>query len=341
MYDLRENIYIIDESNILEPFEISQHNFYVESDTPALKVTMTYADTPGNPAVQTQHRINDLSLKVISPSNTFYWGNNGLLEGIWSTEGGNPDTKNTVECVYIENPESGEWIIEISADEIIEDSHVETTELDADYALVISPVLSGPYPPEINGPSEGDIGKHYEFTFTTTDPDEKDVYYFIDWDDGTYIEWTGPYVSGEIVTIPHTWLEEGNHSIKAKAKNSFGIESGWSKSFLIKILAPKIDISSISGGFGRAKMVINNIGEAEAYDIDWNITLNGGFILLGKESSGTIDSIPANGSVTIYSRLIIGFGETKFIATAQEPFESSDSRIQNGKIFGIYLKVYN
>ncbi len=28
-----------------------------------------------------QHRINDLSLKVTSPSGTVYWGNNGLTDG--------------------------------------------------------------------------------------------------------------------------------------------------------------------------------------------------------------------------------------------------------------------
>jgi hypothetical protein len=95
--------------------------------------------------VQSQHRINDLTLKVISPSETTYWGNQGLLEGVWSTPDGEADTKNTVECVFVENPECGNWTIEVSADELIEDSHVETPELDADYALVASPVVVEPF----------------------------------------------------------------------------------------------------------------------------------------------------------------------------------------------------
>lgn len=144
LYDLRQSIYVIDESDTLEPFEVAQHTVEVEQGTPYLKVTMTYTDPPGNPAVQSQHRINDLTLKVISPSETIYWGNHGLLETVWSTSGGNPDTKNTVECVFVENPESGNWTIEVSADELIEDSHMETPELDADYALVASPVVSEP-----------------------------------------------------------------------------------------------------------------------------------------------------------------------------------------------------
>jgi len=95
--------------------------------------------------------------------------------------GGEADTKDTVENVFIENPEQGGWLIEVSADELIQDSHVETPELDADYALVVSPVMSGPYPPIINGTSSADIGKEYDFTFTTTDPTGEDIYYYVTW----------------------------------------------------------------------------------------------------------------------------------------------------------------
>ena len=339
LYDLRDNIYVVDESDILEEFEVSPHSVYVEADTPALKITMTYADPPGNPAVQTQHRINDLTLKVISPSGDVYWGNNGLLEGIWSEPDGEADTKNTVECVFIEDPEEGGWTIEVSADELIEDSHVETTELDADYALVISPVLSGPYPPEITGPSEGDIGNEYEFTFVTTDPEGGDVYYYIDWDDGTYVDWTGPHPSGQEVTVSHTWLKKGNFSIIAKTKNTFGAESGWSKPHPIFIFAPEIDIDFINGGFLRASVVIKNIGGAEANNITWNLTVEDGFILIGRTTNGNIQNIPIEGQETVYSGWIIGFGKVNFEVNAEETYGSSDSRRQGGRVLGIYIFV--
>ena len=145
LYDLRGSIYVVDESDVLEPFDVAQYIVEVEPGAPCLKVTLVYTDPPGNPAVQSQHRINDLTLKVISPSETIYWGNYGLLEGVWSSPDGEADTKNTVECVFVENPECGNWTIEVSADELIEDSHVETPELDADYALVASPVVNEPF----------------------------------------------------------------------------------------------------------------------------------------------------------------------------------------------------
>jgi hypothetical protein len=229
LYDLRENIYVIDESDILEPFEVGQYRVFVESGTPTLKVTMTYADTPGNPAVQEQHRINDLTLKVISPSDTVYWGNNGLLGSVWSESGGNPDTKNTVECVFIENPEPGSWTVEVSADEIIEDSHVETPELDADYALVITGArfLTPPGTPVINGPTNGTPGTEYTYKISSVHPEDDDVWYFIDWGDDETTDWNGPHPSGDDVNFTHSFAKKGTFTIKAKAKDTFGEESGW------------------------------------------------------------------------------------------------------------------
>jgi hypothetical protein len=146
MYDMRNQIYVIDETDVLLPFETAYHTVTVNPLEPELKITLVYSDPPGNPAVQTQHRINDLTLKVTSPSSVVYWGNNGLYDGPYSLPGGSPDDKNTVENVFIQNPEAGDWTIEISADEIIQDSHLETTVLDADYALVVSGVAPGVQP---------------------------------------------------------------------------------------------------------------------------------------------------------------------------------------------------
>ncbi|MFQ5870007.1 MAG: S8 family serine peptidase, partial [Candidatus Zixiibacteriota bacterium] len=187
LYTLREKIYVIDETDVLLPFEVGQHSVEVEAGEPELKVTMTYADPPGNPAVQSQHRINDLTLKVISPSNTVYYGNNGLLDGVWSTPGGDPDTKNTVECVFIENPEPGEWTVEVHADEVVQDSHVESPELDADYALVVSGVIPRilsielvPDNPPVVVPQGGSFGYTGTLTNNTDEPQTVDIWVMAD-----------------------------------------------------------------------------------------------------------------------------------------------------------------
>jgi subtilisin family serine protease len=337
MYDLREDFYIIDEEDILEPFDVAEYSVSVDAGEPYLKVTMTYADPPGNPAVQTQHRINDLTLKVKSPSGDEYWGNYGLEEGVWSTTGGSADTKNTVECVYIENPEVGGWTIQVSADELLNDSHVETPELDADFALVVSPVLSGPYPPEISGPSEGEVGEEYDFTFVTTDPLGSNVTYYIEWGDGTVEEWLGPFASGEEITVSHTWNVGGDYEIRAKAKNAENAEGGWSKPFTIKIHAPDLNIKIIQGGLFKITAIIENKGGAQANDVNWNITLDGG-AFIGKETIGT-NEICAEGEITVTSNVILGFGPTTVSMTASEPYGSADDRSQDGFVFLIFIQV--
>ncbi len=137
LYDNRNRLFIIDESQVLRLFQGSSHQMNVGAGESEFKATMIYAD-PGGTTSSSQHRINDLTLKVTSPSNVVYWGNNGLLEGNWSTPGGSPNTIDTVENVFIQNPEAGLWTVEVLADEINQDGHVETPQMDADFALIIS-----------------------------------------------------------------------------------------------------------------------------------------------------------------------------------------------------------
>jgi len=84
-----------------------------------------------------------------------------------------------------------------------------------------------PETPIITGPSKGKINVATDYNFTTSDPDDDDVYYFIDWGDGTNSSWIGSYPSGDVVTQSHTWTKKGTYTIKAKAKDSNGAESDW------------------------------------------------------------------------------------------------------------------
>ena len=142
LYDMRDDISFINETDVLGNLESVFYVAIVDPGSPALRATMVYADPAGNPA-SAVHRINDLTLKLTSPSLVTYWGNHGLLEGNWSTPGGAANTIDTVENVFVENPEAGIWTVEVSADEVVQDGHVETPELDADFALVVSGAFLG------------------------------------------------------------------------------------------------------------------------------------------------------------------------------------------------------
>jgi serine protease AprX len=338
LYDLRNNFYIIDESDILEPFDVSSHTVSVPAGSPSLKVTMTYADPAGNPSVQSQHRINDLSLKVISPSQVTYWGNYGLKTGVWSTPNGTADTKDTVECVFVQNPEAGSWTVQVSADEIIQDSHVETPEMDADYALVVSPVSSGPLTPTINGPTEGNVGQSIEFTVETTDPAGGDLLYYIDWGDGTSDDWFGPYNSGEVVTIEHTWANKGSFTLLAKAKNTYGTESEWSLPFAIEIFGATLSLNFTGGGkLFKISAVLKNIGVTNATNIQWSIKL-GSKAIFGKNTNGIIPTLAGGAEQVINSKIIFGFGSTQINITAT--FSESNIQIErNATLFMFFIKV--
>lgn len=84
-----------------------------------------------------------------------------------------------------------------------------------------------PMTPTISGPTSGNAGQSYEYTFLTTDPDGASIFYYIDWGDSTNSGWIGPYQSGEHVNVSHTWTTRGTYTIKAKAKDMQNAESGW------------------------------------------------------------------------------------------------------------------
>lgn len=137
MYDNRNLHFVVDETDVLSPNSGTSFVINVAANQPELKVSMCYADPAANPSAQFT-RINDLSLRVVSPSGTVYWGNVGLTEGNYSRSGGGRDQRDTVENVFVQNPAAGAWKVEVLAHLIAQDSHVETPATDADYGLVVN-----------------------------------------------------------------------------------------------------------------------------------------------------------------------------------------------------------
>ena len=83
----------------------------------------------------------------------------------------------------------------------------------------------------------------YTFFISAIDPDNNDVYYFIDWGDNTSNYWIGPFESGKEISVSHRWLKQGTFKIRIKAKNTMGAVSDWSE-FTVKMLRSKAIINS-------------------------------------------------------------------------------------------------
>jgi nitroreductase len=84
-----------------------------------------------------------------------------------------------------------------------------------------------PGAPTLAGPAEGKIGIRYNYTVQAVDVDGDAVSYFIDWGDGTNSSWVGPVASNTSVLVNHTWAKKGTYTVKAKAKDTRGLEGAW------------------------------------------------------------------------------------------------------------------
>jgi uncharacterized membrane protein len=110
VYNIGRDHFIVDEVVSLETGESVSYKVIPTEDVP-LKISLVWTDVPGTTSSSTSKL---------------------------SSEGGNPDTLNNVENVFIENPISGIWTIEIDAQNIAMDGNSETADVDQSFALVAS-----------------------------------------------------------------------------------------------------------------------------------------------------------------------------------------------------------
>jgi hypothetical protein len=131
----------------------------------------------------------------------------------------------TVELTAV--PDQG-WVFDHWSGDLTGDNNPETILME-DNKIVTAhfSIAEPPERPIIGGSANGKAGVEYNYSFTTLDPYESDIHYYIEWGDGTFEDWIGPYNSGEKVTLSHTWSEEDTYTIRAKARNIYGAESDW------------------------------------------------------------------------------------------------------------------
>jgi len=82
-----------------------------------------------------------------------------------------------------------------------------------------------PNKPTIDGPINGNVKTSYPYVVSASDPDESNIWYYIDWGDNTNTDWIGPYDSGTEITRSHSWNKKGTYIIKVKAKDPYNSES--------------------------------------------------------------------------------------------------------------------
>jgi hypothetical protein len=155
-------------------------------------------------------------------------------------------------------------------------------------------VLSNPpAQPVLTGPTTGVVNELYTYTVVTTEPDGEDVYYFIDWGDGTNSGWLGPFSSGQQTTAQKSWNTEASYTVRAKAKDINHVSSQWSEPLIVTILVDRPPNTPTVTGPAKGKVgtpylyrftTIDLDGDMVYYFIDWGDNTSSGWV--GPHNSG-------------------------------------------------------
>jgi parallel beta-helix repeat protein len=98
---------------------------------------------------------------------------------------------------------------------------------------------------------------------------------------------------------------------------------------------------AIKPGLFKFNFQIKNIGNHTAFNIQWNIRINGGFILIGRESSGAVDKplLPNEESLLSSGLILLGFGPIQITLAI---WADNAHRIENtskGFLFLFFLMI--
>jgi len=117
---------------------------------------------------------------------------------------------------------NGEYSVSLT---VTDDSNQSATDV---ISVWVQDSNTAPQEPSIQGKIKANQLKRQSYNFTAIDPEGNDLYYNIDWGDGSSEEWIGPFMSGETIFVKHRWGNSGNYKIRAKTKDVFDDESPWS-----------------------------------------------------------------------------------------------------------------
>jgi len=315
---------LMNESNWSEP-----HTIYIINNPPVTPYAPTgpYSGAPGFEYVFSAHTTDPNGHKIAF---NFSWGN-GEYSG-WTEF----EYSGLVDVPYSWD-ETGTYQVQVQARD-----EWNVTDWSPPHTIVID--NQAPELPEIDGPTEGFVGDEQTFSIVSSDLDGHQLYYYVDWDDGSSLEEFGPYNSSVPFDASHTWDTADDYQISVIADDTYDESSVGTHDIE---MVSKLEIVNITGGIrtgsSSVSAVIKNIGDTPASNIDWSITLEGGIILKGAETNDTITSLGPGEEVTVKSDIIIGFGgflrPLTITVEAREEGGSSCVGTATGRVFIILLSV--
>jgi hypothetical protein len=109
--------------------------------------------------------------------------------------------------------------------------------------------------------------------------------------------------------------------------------------FIIGTL-PNLQIKSVSGGLYKVGAQIINTGTADAIGVDWSIGISGnGLVILGKQTSGRLVSVPMGSERTIDSSFVLGFGKVMVTVTVFDTQTKGTEIVKPAQLILFYIKM--
>ena len=191
-------------------------------------------DTPEKPSGPSTGETNtsySYSTKTIDPDNNqvYYWFDWG--DGT-NTGWKGPYNSNTTISVSHSWNKPGTYEIKVKAKDTnnAESPWSQTLTVNIYQQAMNNP----PNKPTISGPTTGYANHAYNYTILTTDPDDDNIKYVIDWGDQT-LQQTTFESSGSIITVSHIWTKKGVYLVRVKAVDANNAESEWSDTLSVTI----------------------------------------------------------------------------------------------------------
>ncbi len=167
----------------------------------------------------------------------------------------------------------------------------------------------GPGTPVIGGEDSGRSDEPLGFFINGSDPDDSHLYFFIDWGDGLDSGWIGPFPIENNIDVTHSFASSGSYQIKVKSKDSTENESDWSTVHSVQIFdGPAVVLSEGNIEENIIEFTISNQGDLASEEIQWEISIEGGFFFGQRVLSGTIESLDVEHSYTATTSSLFGFG---------------------------------
>jgi hypothetical protein len=221
-----------------------QHSGFSTSDAPDTNNVLWNYTTDGD--VESSPAVADGKVYIGSRDWKVYCLDADTGDFIWSYEtGGNVDSSPAVadgrvyigsrdEKVYCLDADTGDFIWSyktgggVWSSPAVADGMVYIGSCDRIVYVFGELDSDAPSAPEVNGPIRGARGILYNFTFKAESPVDNNLFYWIEWADGSNSGWLGPFDSGVEITESHVWDVKGTCRIQAKAKDINGLVSSWS-----------------------------------------------------------------------------------------------------------------